>query len=103
MTADSGDVTGCTASAIALLALSASLVTRMVQAREAPEPFAMIGPALVKGNYHQYPPFYGYVIAPHAVLAEGRVFCAFQDTNGRPVVMVYDIQAKTRDSPARLP
>lgn len=90
-------------SVAALLGLSASLATRAAQASETPEPFAMIGPALVKGNYHRYPPFYGNVIAPHAVLARGRVFCAFQDTYGRPVVVVYDIQAKAWEGPARLP
>jgi len=55
------------------------------------KPFARVGPALVKGNFHRYPPFYSNVIAPHAVLAAGKVYCAFQDTRGRPVVMVYDI------------
>lgn len=52
--------------------------------------FATIGPALVKGNYHQYPPFYSNVIAPHVVVAEGKVYCAFQNTKGQPVVMAYD-------------
>ena len=103
MTADNGDMTGCTVSAIALLVLSASLMTRTVSASETPEPFAMIGPALVKGNYHRYPAFYGNVIAPRAVLASGRVLCAFQDTYGRPVVVGYDIQAKALEGPARLP
>ncbi len=61
--------------------------------------FATIGPALVKGNYHQYPPFYGNVIAPHAVVADGRVFCAFQNTKGQPVTMAYDIKGQTWSEP----
>ena len=53
--------------------------------------FAMIGAEMSVGNFHLYPPFYSNVIAPHAVVADGKVFCAFQDTRGRPVVMAYDI------------
>jgi len=38
---------------------------------ETPEDaFAAIGPALVKGDFHQYPPFYNNVISPHAVVAK---------------------------------
>jgi len=48
--------------------------------------FTTIGPALVHRNFHQHPPFYGTVIAPHAVAAKGRIFCAFQDTKGRSAV-----------------
>ena len=61
--------------------------------------FAVIGPALVKGDFHQYPPFYGNVIAPHAVVAGGGVFCTFQDTKGRPVIMAYDIAQKRWTEP----
>lgn len=61
--------------------------------------FATIGPALVKGDYHQYPPFYGTVIAPHAVVARDTVFCAFQNTKGQPVTMAYDIKGKTWSEP----
>ena len=62
-------------------------------------PFAMIDPALVQGNFHQYPPFYGTVIAPHAVEAKGKVFCAFPDTKGRPIAMAYAIDAQTWSGP----
>jgi hypothetical protein len=62
--------------------------------------FATIGPALVQGNYHQYPPFYGSVIAPHAVAASGKVYCAFQNTKGQPVVMAYDVEKKQWSEPA---
>jgi len=61
--------------------------------------FATIGPALVSGNFHQYPPFYSSVIAPHAVVVERKVFCAFQDTKGRPVVMAYDTAEKSWAGP----
>ena len=64
--------------------------------------FAVIGPALVKGNFHQYPPFYGNVIAPHAVVAKEGVFCTFQDTKGRPVIMAYDIAQKSWTGPVQV-
>jgi len=75
------------------------LATSAVSAEEQ-DAFATIGPALVKGNYHQYPPFYSTVIAPHAVVARGKVYCAFQDTKGRPVVMVYEVARKRWGDPA---
>ena len=52
--------------------------------------FAVIGPALVRGNFHQYPPFYNNVITPHAVVAEAKIYVAFQNTKGQPIVMAYD-------------
>lgn len=61
--------------------------------------FAMIGAEKSVGNFHLYPPFYNNVIAPHAVVANDKVFCAFQDTRGRPVVMVYDIVARLWSKP----
>ena len=61
--------------------------------------FATIGPALVKGNFHQYPPFYSTVIAPHAVVVRGQVYCAFQNTKGQPTVMVYDVTKQAWDGP----
>lgn len=47
------------------------------------EAFATIGG-------ERYHPFYARVIAPHAVAARGVVYCAFQDSGGRPTVMAYD-------------
>jgi hypothetical protein len=82
-----------------LAASAIVLICGVVVAAAEQAPFAAIGPALVKGDYHQYPPFYGTVIAPHAVEANGEVFCAFQDTKGRPIVMVYNIDAKTWAGP----
>jgi hypothetical protein len=61
--------------------------------------FAMIGAEMSVGNFHLYPPFYNNVIAPHAVVADDKVFCAFQDTRGRPVVMAYDIVVKRWSKP----
>ena len=61
--------------------------------------FAMIGAEMSAGNFHLYPPFYNNVIAPHAVVADGKVFCAFQDTRGRPIVMAYGITHKRWSKP----
>ena len=61
--------------------------------------FAVIGPALVKGNFHKYPPFYSNVIAPHAVVEKGRIYCAFQNTKGQPVVMGYNIDKQSWAGP----
>lgn len=61
--------------------------------------FATIGPALVKGDYHQYPPFYDNVITPHAVVASGKVYVAFQNTRGQSVVMAYDISDESWAGP----
>jgi hypothetical protein len=56
--------------------------------------FAVIGAETVKGGAHQYPPFYSNVIAPHAVVARSKVYCAFQNTKGQPIVMTYAISEK---------
>ena len=37
----------------------------------------------------RFHPFYPGVIGPHAWVAEGRVFCAFQRYGGQPIVMAY--------------
>ncbi len=87
--------------AVALL-LTATTAVLGGEASTAPTPnaFATIGPALVQGNFHQYPPFYGSVITPHAFVAKGHIFCAFQDTKGLPVVMAYDVAAGKWKGPA---
>lgn len=41
--------------------------------------FAVTGSRKVGGG-RLYPPFYSYVIGPHAVVEKGTVFCAFQNT-----------------------
>jgi len=81
--------------------VSCVLITTRTNAEppSANKAFATIGPALVKGNYHQYPPFYSTVIAPHAVVARDTVFCAFQNTKGQPVTMAYDIKGQTWSAP----
>ncbi|MFB0524698.1 MAG: BNR-4 repeat-containing protein, partial [Phycisphaerae bacterium] len=61
--------------------------------------FAAIAAETVKGGYHQYPPFYNNVIAPHAVVAKGRVYCAFQNTKGQPIIMVYNVGRKSWSEP----
>jgi len=62
--------------------------------------FATTGVATVSGG-RLYPPFYNYVITPHAVVTGKKVFCAFQDTQGRPIVMAYEIAQKRWHGPVR--
>jgi hypothetical protein len=47
-----------------------------------------------------YTPFYDYVIAPHAIVTDDAVYCAFQNTKGQPLVMVFRPAGKTWDGPA---
>ena len=54
--------------------------------------FATIGGA-------RYAAFYGRLIGPHAVVAGERVYCAIQDSRGRPVIDVYDTKAKRWHGP----
>ncbi|MFP4058424.1 MAG: BNR-4 repeat-containing protein [Candidatus Brocadiia bacterium] len=68
-----------------------------------PEPrlaFAVTARREVSGG-RLYPPFYNYVVWPHAVVRGGRVFCAFQDTRGRPVAMAYGIAEGRWTGPVR--
>ena len=44
-------------------------------------------------------PFFDYIITPHAVIAKDKVYCAFQNDKGQPLVMVYDLVAKTATGP----
>jgi len=53
------------------------------------------------GDGRYYTPFYGYVISPHAVVAEGKVFCAFQNAVGQPIVMAYDVAQKRWAGPVK--
>lgn len=62
--------------------------------------FAVTGVAKVSGG-RLYPPFYNYVIGPHAVVADGRVFRAFQDSQGRPIVMAYEVEPRRWQGPVR--
>ncbi|NQT41156.1 MAG: BNR-4 repeat-containing protein [Planctomycetes bacterium] len=62
--------------------------------------FAVNLPELVKGGRF-YTPFYDYVIGPHAVVARGTVFCAFQNSAGRPIVTAYDIDEKSWSKPVQ--
>lgn len=68
-------------------------------AKQPENAFAVIGPTLVRGNFHQYPPFYSNVIAPHAVLFDDKVYTAFQNTRGQPVVLVYNTKEKSWSGP----
>lgn len=55
--------------------------------------FAVLRPTSVRDG-RLYTPFYNHVIGPQAVVEGGAVFCAFQDHEGRPVVMAYDVRRK---------
>ena len=44
-------------------------------------------------NYHH--------VAPHALFERDRLFCAYQDGQGRPIVTVYDPQARNWSAPVR--
>jgi hypothetical protein len=51
---------------------------------------------------HPYPMFYHHHVAPHAVTQGGKIFLAYQDENGRPLAMAYDIAANVWDGPRRV-
>ena len=74
-------------------------------ARSLPAPalehaFAVNEPETVRDG-RPYTPFYGYVISPHAVVARGTVFCAFQNAAGRPIAMAYGIGRKAWGGPVK--
>src|SRR5262245_36705559 len=48
---------------------------------------------------HPYPMFYHYHVAPHAVMKRGKIFFTYQDENGRPLAMSYDIAANKWKGP----
>ena len=62
-------------------------------------PFATIGPTEVKGPGGRYPPFYYHAIVPSAVVRNDIVYCSFQDTGGRPIVMAHDVAANDWSEP----
>lgn len=62
--------------------------------------FAVNKPETVRDG-RPYTPFYGYVISPHAIVAKGTVFCAFQNAAGRPIAMAYDIARKAWAGPVK--
>lgn len=64
-----------------------------------PKPTKEVAFATIGGK--QYHAFYGYTITPHAVVAEGTVYCAFQDSHGRPVAAAYDPTTKAWVGPVR--
>lgn len=62
--------------------------------------FAVLAPRGSPGG-RLYAPFYNYVITPHAVVRDGVVYCAFQDTAGRPVLTAYHTRTKRWQGPVR--
>ena len=93
------------ASAAIVLMVAMSVAAGAIRAAERDRPvrqedaFAATAAETVKGGYHQYPPFYNNVIAPHAVVAKGRVYCTFQNTKGQPIVMIYNVSRKRWSEP----
>jgi len=57
--------------------------------------------AKIQRDGKPYPAFYNYYICPHAVEEGGKVFCAYQDGQGRPIAMAYDPAARTWTGPVR--
>lgn len=57
--------------------------------------------AKIQRGGRPYPAFYNYYICPHAIEEGGKVFCAYQDGQGRPIAMAYDVAARTWAGPVR--
>jgi hypothetical protein len=57
--------------------------------------------AALDRNGRPYPAFYRLYIRPHAVLENGIVWCAYQDGQGRPLVMAYDVASRAWTGPVR--
>ena len=57
--------------------------------------------AALDRNGQPYPAFYRLYIRPHAVLEQGKVWCAYQDGEGRPLVMAYDVASRLWSGPVR--
>ncbi len=66
------------------------------------DPTPMQAFAKIQRDGKPYPAFYNYYICPHAIDEGGKVFCVYQDGNGRPIVMTYDPAAKTWAGPGRV-
>jgi hypothetical protein len=56
---------------------------------------------LPKRNNRFFSPFYNSTVWPHAVEENGKVFLAYQDFKGRPIVMAYDIERRAWQGPVR--
>jgi hypothetical protein len=57
--------------------------------------------AALDRNGQPYPAFYRLYIRPHAVLEKGKVWCAYQDGEGRPLMMTYDVASRLRAGPVK--
>lgn len=62
--------------------------------------FAVNRPARVRDGRF-YTPFYDYVIGPHAVAARGKVYCTFQNADGQPIAMAYDVADESWVGPVK--
>ena len=57
--------------------------------------------AKVQRGGKPYKTFYNYYICPHAIEEDGKVYCAYQDGQGRPIAMMYDPAGGTWRGPVR--
>jgi len=57
--------------------------------------------ASVQREGKPYNTFYTYYVAPHAVEENGHIYVAFQDGEGRPIVMAYHINNRSWNGPVR--
>lgn len=70
-------------------------------ARPWPSPQIQNAFAKIQRQGKPYAAFYNYYICPHAIEEGGKVYCAYQDGNGRPIAMAYDPAAKRWSGPVR--
>jgi len=88
-----------------LAGLVATAQERRLSSQVLPPPDAKSAFAVLasrnEDKYRLYPAFYGYVISPHAVVEKGKVFCAFQNSQGQPIVMAYDIKGRSWSEPVK--
>ena len=57
--------------------------------------------ASVQREGKPYNTFYTYYVAPHAIEENGHVYVAYQDGEGRPIVMAYNINNRSWSAPVR--
>jgi len=89
-------------------------LTTVWDGRDAPPPtpedaFAVLARRLMdrpnrisKDEARLYCPFYNYKTTPHAIVAQGNVYCVFQNSEGRPFAMTYDIDEKSWAGPVQI-
>ncbi|NQU23795.1 MAG: hypothetical protein HQ567_21145 [Candidatus Nealsonbacteria bacterium] len=84
-----------------ILTLVLAFTATSTRAQTSWNPTPMQAFAKIQRDGKPYSAFYNYYICPHAVDEAGKVFCTYQDGNGRPIVMAYSAAAKTWAGPVR--